>query len=269
MKNIVYIIIACICITANTIQAQEIEKQQLVVPLSTPNNAGQLKVSLINGSITVMGYTGKEVIIDAEMVLKKVNKSKKNGMTRISSGALDISAEERNNKVTIRSNSFKSSVNLSIKVPQNFSLNLSAVNNGDISIDNVNGDFEIKNVNGKITMTKISGSVNANTTNGKLSVGFSKIDNNVAMALSSFNDDIDITLPKNTKATIKAKSDNGEIFTDFDMVLEKRKPKVENTSRSDAYRVKIEQWVYGKINGGGSEIMMKSFNGDIIVREKK
>jgi len=268
MKKIIHIIvIACLFVTVHTLQAQE--KEQLVVPLSSPDKAGVLKVGLINGSISITGYNGKEIIIDAEMAQKKVNKSTKNGLTRVSSGTLDVSAEERNNNVRISTNSYKRSVNLDIKVPKNFSLNLSAINNGDINVDNVNGEFEVKNINGKITMTNISGSVNANTTNGKLTVSFNKIDANTDMALSSFNDNIDLTLPKSTKATIKAKSDQGEIFTDFDMTLEKRKPKVENNSRSGTYRVKIEQWVYGKINGGGSEIMMKSFNGDIIVREKK
>jgi len=269
MKKIIHIIVvACLLVTSYNIQAQGVEKEQLVVPLSNPEKSGELKVSLISGSITVTGYSGKEVIIDAEMVQKKVSKSKKNGLTRVSSGTLDVSAEERNNKVRISTNSFNRSINLAIKVPQNFSLNLSAINNGDISVDNVSGDFEVKNINGKITMTNISGSVNANTTNGKLTVSFNKIDTNTDMALSSFNQDIDLTLPKSSKATIKAKSDQGEIYTDFDMALEKRKPKVENSSHSNTYRVKIEQWVYGKINGGGSEIMMKSFNGDIIVRAK-
>jgi len=269
MKKVLQIIIvASLLVTSYNIQAQENVKEQLVVPLSSPNQVGELKVGLINGSISVTGYNGKEVIIDAEMVQKKVSKSQKNGLTRVSSGTLDVSAEERDNKVRISTNSYKRSINLSIKVPQNFSLNLSAINNGDISVDNVNGEFEIKNVNGKITMTNISGSVNANTTNGKLTIGFNKIDANTNMALSSFNDNIDITLPKTAKATIKAKSDQGEIYTDFDMALEKRKPKVENSSQSNTYRVKIEQWVYGKINGGGPEITMKSYNGDIIVRAK-
>ncbi len=269
MKKIIHIVaIACLLTSSIEVIAQGNEKEQLVVPLSNPGKTGQLKVGLIHGSITVTGYSGKEIIIDAEMVQKRYKNSTKNGLKRVSSGTLDVSAEENNNNVKISTNSYKRSINLDIKVPQNFSLNLSAINNGNINVDNVNGDFEIKNVNGKITMTNISGSVNASTTNGKLTVDFSKIDNSTNMALSSFNEDIDITLPKASKATIKAKSDQGEIFTDFDMVLEKRKPKVENSSRSNTYRVKIEQWVYGKINGGGIEIMMKSFNGDIIVREK-
>ncbi len=267
MKKIIYIL-AFFIIGTYISNAQQDSKERLVVPLSNPNKAGQLKVKLIYGSINVVGYDGKEVIIDAQMKQRKVTRNKKNGLTRISSGTLDVSAEERDNKVIVGTDSYRRSINLTIRVPRKFSLYLSAVNDGDITVENVNGDFEIKNVNGEITMTNISGTVNANTTNGKLKISFNKITANTNMALSSFNDDIDITLPKNAKATVKAKSDNGEVYTDFDMVLEKKSPKVETDTRSRTYRVKVEQWVYGKINGGGPEIMMKSFNGDIIVRAK-
>jgi len=30
------------------------------------------------------------------------------------------------------------------------------------------------------------------------------------------------------------------------------------------YSVKIEDWVYGKIDGGGPEMLMKNMNGNII-----
>jgi hypothetical protein len=33
--------------------------------------------------------------------------------------------------------------------------------------------------------------------------------------------------------------------------------------------LKIEDWVYGKIDGGGPEIMMKNMNGNIYIRRAK
>ena len=88
------------------------------------------------------------------------------------------------------------------------------------------------------------------------------------MAFSSMNGDLDITFPKDFKADVKVKSDRGEIFTDFDL---KTKPntatvtKGEN-SRGNAYRVKVEKWITGSINGGGAELLFKNFNGDVIIR---
>jgi hypothetical protein len=44
-------------------QAAE-QKEQLVVPLSEPGKPFKLNVGLINGSIKVVGYEGKDVVID-------------------------------------------------------------------------------------------------------------------------------------------------------------------------------------------------------------
>ncbi len=35
------------------------------------------------------------------------------------------------------------------------------------------------------------------------------------------------------------------------------------------YRINIEEWVYGKIGGGGPEMMMKTMNGNIYIRKMK
>ena len=40
-----------------------------------------------------------------------------------------------------------------------------------------------------------------------------------AMAFTSFNGPVDVTLPATIKANLKMRSDQGEIFTDFDVQL--------------------------------------------------
>jgi hypothetical protein len=64
MKNItlsfLFLILNCISWVARSQ-----EKEQISVSLTDPSKPGKLEVSLIHGSITVIGYAGKEVIIDA------------------------------------------------------------------------------------------------------------------------------------------------------------------------------------------------------------
>jgi hypothetical protein len=45
--------------------AQNAEKEQVTVPLSSPKKPGVLRVKLTNGSINVVGYNGKDVVIEA------------------------------------------------------------------------------------------------------------------------------------------------------------------------------------------------------------
>ncbi|SDF35262.1 Putative adhesin [Dyadobacter soli] len=248
-------------------------KEQLTIPLSDPGKPGTLKVHLIRGSIRVTGYNGNQVVIDATTKQSdKQEKPKENaeGMRRISkSGAMDISATEENNVVNVSSKLFNSHMELNIKVPTKFSLNVGTINEGDVTIENVDGVLEITNVNGDIRLTNISGSAVANTVNGLLKANFKTLDAKSPMAFSTLNGNVDITLPATAKFDIKAKSDQGDIFSDFDVDVDKATPQATKTAKDGMYKVSIEDWVKGKVNGGGSEIMMKNMNGNIYVRKAK
>lgn len=275
--------------------AQDDVKEQLVVPLTDPGKPGSLEVGLVNGSIHVIGYSGKEVIIDATSVTRKGgkhddddeeedddndnlnnntntnhNKPSPAGMKRISGGnSLELTAEERNNRVEVNSDSWKRAVNLTIKVPQQFSLKLNTVNHGTIIVENVRGEIEVENVNGAVELSDITGSVVANTVNGNVIVKFKDITPNAPMAFTTLNGNVDVTFPASLKASAKMKSERGEIYSDFDMTVEKSQPKVDRSTQTGAYRVSIEDWVYAKINGGGAQILMKNMNGNIYLRKLK
>lgn len=247
-------------------------KEQLTIPLSDPAKPGSLKVHLITGSIRVTGYTGNQVVIDA--TTKQPDKAEKpkevDGMKRISkNGGLDISATEENNVVNVSSKLFNTKMELVIKVPAKFSLNVGTINDGDILIENVDGEMEITNVNGDIRLTNISGSAVANTVNGLLKANFKTVSAKSPMAFSTLNGNVDITLPPTAKFDIKAKSDRGEIYSDFDVDVDKAVQQATKTAKDGMYKVSIEDWVKGKVNGGGSEIMMKNMNGNIYVRKAK
>lgn len=256
--------------------AQNDVKEQITVPLSDPSKTGSLDVKLIRGSIHVIGYAGKEVIIDAvSKGAAEKNEEPKDeaakGMKRISSGrnGLDLTIEEEKNNVRIKPSMPRNPVNLTIKVPQNFTLRVGAINEGDIVIDNVNGEFEISNVNGAIMLNNISGSVVANTVNGNVKANFKSVNPESPMAFSTLNGNVDVTFPAAAKFDVKLKSDRGEIFSDYDVDVDKTQPKTVKTAKDGLYKISISDWVQGKVNGGGKEVMMKNMNGNIYVRKAK
>lgn len=250
--------------------AQSDKTEQLTVPLSDPGKPYKLNVDLVQGSITVTGYEGKDIIITTQVDERRKPNKEIGGMRRLDGGsAADIRAEEKNNKVSVSAEMARR-LNLVIKVPQNGgTLKLSTVNDGNIMVSNVGGEMEVSNTNGGIKMSNVSGSVVANTTNGNVSVSFKSIDTKAAMAFTSFNGNVDVTFPAGLKANVKLKTDRGNIYTDFDVVNEARKPDVTRTAKDGMYSLKIDDWVYGKIDGGGPEVLMKTFNGNIYVRKAK
>jgi hypothetical protein len=273
MNTVLSIIIALLLSGTTPLFAQSESKEQLVVPLTNPGKPGSLDVGLVNGFIHVTGYSGKDVIIDAST--RSSNRTddrstSSGGMRRISTNnALDVSAEEKNNHIRVNATSHQKPVNLTIRVPQRFSLKISTVNEGDITVENVNGELEINNVNGPIELTNIGGSAVANTINGDLTATFRDVSPNAPMAFSTLNGRVDVTFPASVKANVKLKSDRGDIFSDFDIDVDKSQPKGTRSAKSGMYRVSIEDWVYGKINNGGPEVMMKSMQGSIYVRKAK
>jgi len=253
--------------------AQSDVKEQLVVPLTDPGKPGSMEVTLINGSIHVVGYSGKDIVIDAASSGRQRtqnNDQPAGGMRRIASNnAFDITAEEKNNAVKVHSGSLQKAVNLTIKVPQRFSLKLHTINNGDITVENVTGELEISNINGAIELTNISGSAVAQTVNGDLKATFRDVDNKTPMAFSTLNGKVDVTFPASVKANVKLKSDMGDVYSDFDIDVDKSQPKATRSNQSGMYRVTVDDWVYGKINSGGPEVMMKTMQGSIYVRKAK
>jgi len=245
--------------------------EQLTVPLSSPGKAYSLKVHLVTGSIKVMGYEGKDIIINVTPKSGEEEerpKATENGMKRISiSGGYEVTAKEADNTVTVNTGNPMKALDLDLKIPQDVKLQLGTVNDGEVVVENVRGELEVNNVNDKITLTNISGSVVANTVNGDVNVTFKAIDPKAPMAFSTLNGDVNVTLPSDTKANLKLKSDNGDVFSDFDIDIDKTPSKVDKTTEPGMYKIKKDDWVYGKINGGGPEMMMKNMQGDIYVKK--
>ena len=109
---------------------------------------------------------------------------------------------------------------LTIQVPVKTSLKLSCINGGDIVVEGVSGEIEVNNTNGGVKLTNVSGSVIAHALNKSVIVKLNKITPDKSMSFSSLNGDVDVTLPADAKARVKIKTDNGEIYTDFDVNMD-------------------------------------------------
>jgi hypothetical protein len=257
-------------LTASGTFGQSGSTEQLTVPLSNPGKPYSLKVHLVSGSIRVVSYEGKDIIIN---VIPRDNNEEKSittegGMKRISSsGGYEVTAKEADNMVTVNTGNPNKAIDLDLKVPQDVKLKIGTVNDGEILVENVRGELEVNNVNDKITLNNISGSVVANTVNGDVIVTFTAVDPKASMAFSTLNGDVRVTLPADTKVNLKLKSDNGDVFSDFDIDIEKTPSKVDKVTEPGMYKIKKDDWIYGKINGGGPEMIMKNMQGDIFVKK--
>jgi DUF4097 and DUF4098 domain-containing protein YvlB len=245
---------------------------RVVVPLSDPARPAFVKAHLLNGSIAVKSYEGKEVIVEAKARSGDDDHDREGGggMHRIPINSTGLEVEEESNRVDIGAASTQRTIDLAITVPVHTSLSLHTVNDGDISVSNVDGELDVNDVNGSVTLTGVSGTVVAHALNGKVLVTFNRVNPSKPMAFSSLNGDIDVTFPADLKANLVISSDRGDVFSDFDVAMAARAPQqVAEDSRSQdgRYHVKIDKTVRGTINGGGQEIQFRNFNGNIYIRK--
>ncbi len=251
------------------------QPDRVSVPFSDPSRPKRLKASVLNGSITVKGYDGKEAIVEGRPEgshHRRERADRSDGMHRIDIGGSGLVVEESDNVVTVGSRAMNDNIDLNIQVPFNTSLKLNDVNGGHITVDHIVGDVEIEVTNGSATATHISGSAVVHALNDRVLVTLDKVTADKPMSFSSLNGDIDVTLPADVKARVKLKSDNGAVYSDFDIQVDpaSRKPIVQDSSSGHGkYRVQFDRATWGVINGGGPEIQLTTFNGNIYIRKAK
>jgi hypothetical protein len=258
-------------ITTSITSAQTAASNEFTVPLGEPGKKGKLKAQINFGSISVKGTARKDILVkytapNNEEQDKKT--STKDGMRRIGGGGMDLEVSVSGNTVKVGSDSWNNKLNLEIEIPSNMDLEVKTYNDGDLMVTNVQGELELTNYNGEITALNISGSVVATTYNGDVKVTFDKVTDATPMSYSTYNGNIDLTFPAALKATLKMKTEQGDIYSNFEVDFKSTGPVQKSDTKSGVYKVIVDEWKRGDVNGGGPEITMKNYNGDIYVRRK-
>jgi len=246
---------------------------RFTVPLSKPGQPVHLEVGLISGSISVEPHAGNEVVVEAvgddDEREQRPGRGAAAGMRRLPNRSLGLVVEEENNKVSVgMGGGLQRDVTLRILVPRQTSASLHTVNDGDIHVQGLEGELELNNVNGEIIAKDVAGSVVAHTTNGDVKVTMTRVDAKAALAFATLNGNVDVSLPASFRGDLRMRSDNGEIYTDFDVQLATSPAKIEQQRQGGKYRLEVEQEVRGTVGGGGPEIQLRTFNGDIYLRKR-
>jgi len=253
-------------------QVKEITSDRMAVAFSDPSRPGLLKVSLFQGGINIKGSDGKEVIVEAKGrrgLPPRKSSDESAGLRRLDQPNPGLTIEENNNEMTIGSSWGNWHGDLDIQVPSKTNLKLNTMN-GSLIVEGVEGDIEVTNTNGGVQLTDVSGSVVAHSVNGQIKANLRSVTPQKPMAFTTLNGTIDVTFPADIKANLKMRSDNGGVYTDFDIEMNQAgsKPVVNDSrDRGGRYRLQMDKTIYGAINGGGPDIELRSFNGNVYIRK--
>lgn len=251
--------------------APQSDADRVTVPLSDPSQPALLTVSLVQGSITVRGANRKDVLVvahpEADRPRRRLDPDA-SGLRRIPQ-TTGYRISEEANRVRVSSDGPHRSIRFEIEVPTRTNLKLSTVNDGEILVENIDGDLDISNTNGGITLNGVAGAITAGTTNGNVRASMTRVTAQREMAFTSLNGTVDVTLPPATRANLRLRSDNGDIYSDFEMQLApSAAPTVQDSRGSNGrYRISRNRSVVGAINGGGPEFELRTFNSNVYVRK--
>lgn len=256
-------------------------RQQITMPFRDPSMPRKLVVEGGTGSVTIRAYEGQDALIEyTGREIPGVNnrgRSGRNeppdGMHRIGgSRGLDITEDSNTVRVNSQGIFGGTARDMVIQVPAQTSVNVKTMFGGNMTIENIAGDIEAENFNGQVTITNASGSVVAHSMNGRITVSLNRVLPDKSMSFSTFNGDVDVTLPADTKARFKMRTDNGDIFTDFDVKMEANAPPAVEEGKDNKgrprRRVRVDGTQTGTINGGGPEMQFTTFNGRILIHKK-
>jgi DUF4097 and DUF4098 domain-containing protein YvlB len=234
----------------------ETEKFDQTYPL---NANGRVSVSNVNGSIEVVAWDRNEVrleatkLADSKETLADVN-------LQIDSTPEYFSVETEyknwkwNDKGSEHVRNRKLEVQIRISVPRTAMLNEIETVNGSVTLGNFVNFTKVSAVNGNVIATNLRGAANLSTVNGEVTADFDRLETGSKISLSTVNGRVNLVIPSDANATLKADSLNGEIKNDFGLPVHKGQY--------------IGRDLYGRIGTGEVHIKLNSVNGGLTIGRK-
>ena len=216
---------ATVAFTAGSPLRANDETTTSTIKFSDPAKPGTVKLALPWADVHVVGTEGSEVVVTSSLNDKQKSETREDGLRRLDD-EVSFELSEDHNIVTVAivgENAWAAhGSDFSIKVPRNTSLVVRTEAGGDILVENVEGDLDINSVNGEVTLRAIASSAVVNTVNGEIHASFKKVPVK-PISFSTMNGKISLFLPKETKANLRMRTQNGSILTDFGADLLKTK----------------------------------------------
>lgn len=233
----------------------EIEKFEQSYPL---NANGRVSVSNVNGSIVVEAWDRNEVKLEATKIAD----------TKEALADVEIKVDSRADYFSVEAdygdwkrngnrgwkNRGKLEVEFRLSVPRTAVLNEIETVNGSVSVSNFTNYTKISAVNGNVTATNLRGAANCSTVNGEVVADFDQLASSSKINLSTVNGRVNLTIPSDANATIKADSLNGAITNDFGLPV-----------RKGEY---VGRDLYGRVGTGDVQIKLDSVNGRLTIAKK-
>lgn len=241
--------------TSAVVRLDETERFEQTYPLSPK---GRVNVSNVNGSITVEAWDRPEVKLEAV----------KTADSRESLADVDIKIDARADSFSVEAdydnthrrnggewkNHRKLEVEFRLTVPRTAVLDEIETVNGSVTVSNFVNYTRVSAVNGQVRAANLRGTAKLSTVNGTVDASFDRLETGSQVTLETVNGRVNLQIPSDASATVKADTLNGSITNDFGLPV-----------RKGEY---VGRDLHGRIGGGDVQIRLESVNGGLSIARK-
>jgi hypothetical protein len=265
-------------------QKEDISKTLKFADAAKP---GEVIVDNIFGPISVEGYAGKDVLLQA----KKIVYARDENRAKRAEEEVKLDITEKGNRVEVyvdgpfredekerlergrvhirRDPGYQVYYGFTLKVPFKTDLIVSTVTDGSVEVRGVEGRFDVRDVNGKVRLIDVAGSGDARTVNGGVTVDFRRHPDGACL-FKTVNGDVEVNFPGEPSADFRVKTMHGEVYTDFEVTYLPKAPPVREERREEGGKfVYRSDGGYGvRVGKGGPEIKLETLTGDILIAKR-
>ena len=268
---------------SQSLSAQEREvKEQIKREFKLAADRGTLAVYNIFGSVTVEGYNGATVVVEATKTIRARDaqtlaqgqqeaqlgfEQRGDSLVVYLQGPQD-SRPRRNRYYNSRDIEYEYEFDFVVRVPAALRVSVSTVNGGQVLVQNVTGPLQARNVNGPVTVRNARQATLAHTINGDVAVSYAAAPTQPA-SYHTINGNIVVSYPASVSADVYFKSMHGELFTDFPRVEVLPARVTQNKDRDGqgtTYKLRKETAV--RLGKGGPEMRFETLNGDVTIKQQ-
>ncbi len=259
-------------------------------------NSNHLTIFNVYGSVSVEGYDGDEVLIEAtKQVFANNSNALVEGLDEI---GLKFELLDQNMYVYLDSpytyfdreegliwhsdtcwkrndcsrrhkrKDYKYHMDITVRVPENTNLKVSTINNGDIKISGVDAkEIHVNNINGAIDMEDVAGQTTANAINQDINITY-RNNPTADSSYESINGDLNIKYAGQPNAIVVYHTMHGELYSAYDVSM--LPAQVQRTSKRKEHGIqyKLDAESRLQIGKGGPEYRFETLNGDIKIQRQ-
>jgi hypothetical protein len=254
-------------------------------------NTGHL--TLNTAGAIIEGYSGNEIIFsvpkgDTDVVderakgLRVINGS---GYTDNTGLGLDVSV--KGEEITVNPVTKDRMALLTIKVPQNIKIsftNSSTIHQAEVILKNLKNEIEVSTSYNKIKLENNTGPMNIKTLYGSVDASFAN-DIKGPVSIVSVYGYVDVSLAAATKANVELSTSYGKLYSaeGLKIAIDKNTREKSEANNDGSFNFsangsgvmvtgfgahRSSDSIQGKLNGGGSNLILKSTYKNVYLREK-